>query len=59
MGFRNTRKLMQEGKWVEASEELLRSRYGKIQTPNRALYNSRQLALCHNNDKENQRTASK
>jgi len=59
MGFRNTRKLMQEGKWVEASEELLRSRYAEIQTPNRALYNSRQLALCQINDKENQRTAPK
>ena len=58
MKFRETRKLMELGKWLEASEEVLRSRYS-IQTPNRALYNSRQLALCHNNDKENQRTASK
>jgi len=59
MSFRKTRKLMEQGKWLEASEELLRSRYAEVQTPNRALYNSRQLALCHNNDKENQRTASK
>ena len=45
MSFRETRKLMELGKWLEASEEVLRSRYA-IQTPNRALYNSRQLALC-------------
>lgn len=58
MAFKNTRQLMEDRMWVEASEELLRSKYA-IQTPNRALYNSRQLALCHNNDKENQRTAPK
>ena len=46
MKFRETRKLMELGKWLEASEEVLRSRYA-IQTPNRALYNSRQLALCN------------
>ena len=46
MSFRETRKLMELGKWLEASEEVLRSRYS-IQTPNRALYNSRQLALCN------------
>jgi len=46
MSFRETRKLMELGKWLEASEELLRSRYA-VQTPNRALYNSRQLALCN------------
>ena len=46
MKFRETRKLMELGKWLEASEEVLRSRYS-IQTPNRALYNSRQLALCN------------
>ncbi len=46
MKFKETRKLMELGKWLEASEEVLRSRYG-IQTPNRALYNSRQLALCN------------
>ena len=45
MSFRETRKLMELGKWLEASEEVLRSRYA-IQTPNRALYNSRQLSLC-------------
>jgi len=44
--FRETRKLMELGKWLEASEEVLRSRYA-VQTPNRALYNSRQLALCN------------
>ena len=46
MKFKETRKLMELGKWLEASEEVLRSRYS-IQTPNRALYNSRQLALCN------------
>lgn len=45
MGFRQTRELMELGNWLEASEELLRSKYA-IQTPNRALYNSRQIALC-------------
>nr|BAR29249.1 Phage-related lysozyme (muraminidase) (COG3772) [uncultured Mediterranean phage uvMED]BAR29349.1 Phage-related lysozyme (muraminidase) (COG3772) [uncultured Mediterranean phage uvMED] len=46
MKFKETRKLMELGKWLEASEEVLRSRYS-IQTPNRSLYNSRQLALCN------------
>ena len=45
MKFLQTRKLMELGNWLEASEELLRSKYA-IQTPNRALYNSRQIALC-------------
>nr|BAR28581.1 Phage-related lysozyme (muraminidase) (COG3772) [uncultured Mediterranean phage uvMED] len=45
MSFRETRKLMELGKWLEASEEVLRSKYA-VQTPSRALYNSRQLALC-------------
>jgi lysozyme len=58
MSFRNTRELMVLGKWVDASEELLRSKYAILDTPNRALYNSRQLALCQN-DKKNQRTAPK
>ena len=51
MKFKETRKLMELGKWLEASEEVLRSRYS-IQTPNRALYNSRQLALCGQDGKE-------
>lgn len=46
LGFKKTIALMQLGMWLEASEELLDSRYA-IQTPNRAAYNSRQLALCH------------
>jgi len=54
MSFIETRKLMELGKWLEASEEVLRSRYA-IQTPNRALYNSRQLALCSQDGKENNR----
>ena len=52
MSFKETRKLMELGKWLEASEEVLRSKYA-IQCPNRALYNSRQLALCNPNGKEN------
>ena len=46
MNFRRTRALMEMGAWIEASEELMRSKYGQVQTPNRAAYNSRQLALC-------------
>ena len=45
MNFRQTRALMEMGCWLEASEEILRSKYA-TQTPNRAAYNSRQLALC-------------
>jgi|TARA_Y100000015_G_C2356172_1_gene73010 lysozyme len=47
MGFKQTRQLMQDGLWLEASEEMLRSKWA-TQTPHRALYNSRQIALCHN-----------
>ena len=46
MGFRRTRALMEMGMWLEASEEMLDSKWAKTQTPNRALYNSRQIALC-------------
>ena len=56
MNFRHTRALMEMGCFLEASEEILRSKYA-IQTPNRAAYNSRQLALCHN-AKKNIRPAS-
>ena len=52
MNFRRTRALMEMGMWLEASEELLDSKYA-IQTPNRANYNSRQLALCTKDGKEN------
>ena len=52
MGFRRTRALMEMGMWLEASEELLDSKYA-IQTPNRANYNSRQLALCVKDAKKN------
>ena len=51
MGFRRTRALMEMGMWLEASEELLDSKYA-IQTPNRANYNSRQLALCGKDGKD-------
>jgi len=45
MKFKKTRKLMELGLWLEASEEILRSLYA-TQLPNRSAYNSRQLALC-------------
>ena len=45
MAFVKTRKLMELGKWLEASEECLRSKWA-IQTPTRALRNSRELAKC-------------
>jgi lysozyme len=51
MNFRKTRALMELGMWLEASEELLDSRYA-IQLPNRSLYNSRQLALCGKDGKD-------
>ena len=57
MNFRRTRALMEMGAWLEASEELLRSKYA-IQTPNRAAYNSRQLALCQNAKKNIRPTSS-
>lgn len=58
MGFRRTRALMEMGMWLEASEELLDSKYA-IQTPNRANYNSRQLALCTKDGKEKLRRPPK
>ena len=51
MNFRQTRALMEMGCWLQASEEVLRSKYA-TQTPNRAAYNSRQLALCQNAKKD-------
>jgi|TARA_R110000772_G_scaffold256291_1_gene372783 lysozyme len=51
MAFRHTRALMEMGCWLEASEEILRSKYA-IQTPSRAAYNSRQLALCGQDGKD-------
>ena len=51
MNFRRTRALMEMGAWLEASEEILRSKYA-VQTPNRAARNSRKLALCQNAKKD-------
>ena len=48
MNFRRTRALMEMGSWLEASEEILRSKYATVDTPNRAARNSRKLALCQN-----------
>ena len=56
MGFRHTRALMEMGCWLEASEEILRSKYA-IQTPSRAAYNSRQLALCGQDGKDKRRSS--
>ena len=56
MGFRRTRALMEMGMWLEASEELLDSKYA-IQTPSRANYNSRQLALCGKDGKDIRRSS--
>ena len=39
---------MEMGSWLEASEEILRSKYATVETPNRAARNSRKLALCQN-----------
>jgi len=57
MNFRRTRALMEMGAYLEASEEILRSKYA-VQTPNRAARNSRKLALCQN-AKKNIRPTSK
>lgn len=56
MSFRKTRALMEMGMFLEASEELLDSKYA-IQLPNRSLYNSRQLALCGKDGKDIRRSS--
>ena len=58
MNFRQTRALMEMGCWLEASEEILRSKYATKDTPNRAARNSRKLALCHNAKKNIRSTPS-
>ena len=58
MKFRQSRQLMEEGMWTEASEEILRSKWAR-QTPNRANYNSRQLYLCQNKAETNKTTHTK
>ena len=52
MGFRRTRALMEMGLWLKASEEMLDSKWAKIQTPNRALLNSRQIALLQDGQQD-------
>ena len=52
MKFRKTRQLMELGMWLQASEELLDSKYA-VQLPNRSAYNSRQLALCQQKQQKN------
>ena len=56
MRFRKTRQLMELGMWLEASEEILDSKYN-LQTPSRCAYNSRQLALCGQNGKDKRRAS--
>ena len=56
MKFRKTRQLMELGMWLEASEEILDSKYN-LQTPSRCAYNSRQLALCGQNGKDKRRAS--
>ena len=58
MNFRRTRALMEMGAWLEASEEILRSKYATKDTPNRAARNSRKLALCQNAKKDIRPTSS-
>jgi len=58
MKFRRTRALMEMGCWLEASEEILRSKYATKDTPNRAARNSRKLALCQNAKKNIRPTSS-
>jgi len=57
MQFRRTRALMEMGAWLEASEEILRSKYHE-QTPARCARNSRKLALCQNAKKDIRPTSS-
>ena len=52
MKFKKTRQLMELGLWLEASEEILRSKYA-VQLPNRSAFNSRQLALCQQKQQKN------
>jgi lysozyme len=58
MNFRMTRALMEMGDFLGASEEILRSKYATVDTPNRAARNSRKLALCHNAKKNIRSTSS-
>ena len=58
MNFRRTRALMEMGAWLEASEEILRSKYATVDTPNRAARNSRKLALCKSAKKNIRPTSS-
>ena len=51
MGFRRTRALMEMGMWLEASEELLDSKYA-IQLPSRSLLNSTLLSKCNKDGKD-------
>lgn len=52
MRFSRTRYYMENGDWLAASEELLRSKY-HIQLPRRSEDNARMLALCHKNPTNN------
>jgi lysozyme len=56
MGFRKTRELMELGMWLEASEELLDSKYA-VQLPNRSLKNSALLSSCNKDGKDIRRSS--
>jgi lysozyme len=58
MNFRRTRALMEMGAWLEASEEILRSKYATVDSPNRAARNSRKLAMCKSAKKNIRPTSS-
>mgnify|MGYP003625983006 FL=1 len=56
MGFRRTRALMEMGLWLEASEEILDSKF-YLQTPSRCAFMSRKLALCGQDGKDKRRSS--
>ncbi len=58
MNFRKTRALMEMGMWLEASEELLDSKY-TIQVGQRAYRNSAMLSECNQHGKEKLGRSSK
>ena len=58
MNFRRTRALMEMGMWLQASEELLDSKY-TLQVGDRAYRNSAMLSECNQHGKEKLRRSSK
>ena len=56
MGFKRTRALMEMGLFLEASEEILDSKF-YLQTPSRCAFMSRKLALCGQDGKDKRRSS--